>query len=545
MIVTISAHGRDRKATRDLLAHLLKTDDGQVVETVRIAGTCAPTPEAAMGDFETLRDGSAATIAFQHLTVSPGRAWTAAERDTAVSEILRALGATRHAYLLIAHHNKVRARGQASDTHYHLVVAHVGPTLRALCLRSSYAELEAARALCEIRIGEPLTPSRRNGAIVARLRRNGHEAAAAQVKAAACASSFLPRSGLTSQGRAWLARRGICAPRARAAVIAAYQASDTRPALTAALTQAGLSLEPGERDGVWVVRRNGALIGALDRLVGVPRAVVSARMLAAPQEPEQAALPGHSGSGPPTIPPGPALGPSSSEGRSCTGVPDAGAGPAGSGGHAAIPQAEPQDRMTASDQALEAWKYRIACGLAVEEAALEQARRRSSSPPSRTDERDLARAVCRRAAVACRAAQARVDELRPKVLTGLRSRVQAFLFPTQSRRDAVRLAAAERDLARADAQRAAADATLERITGEMAAAKRAYTQRLAQEDAQAEPRVREAEARIALYRDLLMLLEREPWLATQSDTVLLEGVARLRRVRNARVWDEAPVPRPG
>ena len=64
-------------------------------------------------DFERIRDGSEAAVALQHLTINPGRPWTAAERDDAVSEILRTLGAAGHAHVLIAHRNKPRARGRA------------------------------------------------------------------------------------------------------------------------------------------------------------------------------------------------------------------------------------------------------------------------------------------------------------------------------------------------------------------------------------------------------------------------------------------------
>jgi hypothetical protein len=557
VILTINPQGRTRRATRDLVAHLQKAEDGQIVDLVCIAGTPARTVIEAVRDFERIRDGSEARIAIQHLTVSPGRPWTDLERDEAVDEVLRALGAERHAHVLIAHRNKPRARGDASATHFHLAVAHVGPTLHALDLRCSYLKLEAARSRLEVRFGEPLTPSRRSNAIAKHLRRDGYETVAALVEADAATRSELPRSGLTSRSRARLERDGINAAKTRATVIAAYQGSDTRAAFEAALTQDGLALEAGDCANVWLIRKGDKLIGPLDRLVDTPRLTLMARLV---ERPDTVRL-------------------------------ELDTARAAAEGYEAISRAESPDRTTASDQALQVWMHRLACGLAAAEKALDQALERSPSPPSRTNALNRAQADCRtaeddyrrakddhrRAEDDCCTAHALVENRRPKPLTGWQawaSRVKAPFGRTQAHPDASCLADAERDLERArdcwaDAERdlkltrnrrAGAEAKLKGIEAKIAAEKQDYEHLIAQEDERAKPKQEEAKENIALYRDLRLLLEQEPWRAVQDDATLLSEVYRMRRAqdRNACVWDEAdtagaepariheaPIPRPG
>ena len=529
MILTINPQGRTRRAARDLVAHLQKADDGQIVELVRIAGTPARTVIEAVCDFERIRDGSEAGIAIDHLTVNPGRPWTDAECDVAVDEVLRALGAERHAHVLIAHRNKPRARGGASATHFHLAVAHVGPTLRALDLRCCYLKLEAVRARLEVRFGEPLTPSRRSNAIAMHLRRDGYETVAALVEAEAATRSDLPRSGLTSRSRARLQRDGISASKTRATVIAAYQGSDTRRAFEAALIQDGLSLGSGDRENVLLIRKGEVLIGPLDRLVDTSRVALMARL----------------------------------DERPDTAKPEFDAAQVGAEGYEAISRAESSDRTTASDQALHIWMHRLACGLAAAEDALDQALERSPSPPSRKNELNQAQAAWLTAEDDCRVAQALVETRQPETLTGWQvwvARLQAPFGRTQARQDAPLFADAERNLELARSHRASADAELQRVTAEIAAEKQAHEDLIAEEDKEARLKQQKAERTIALYRDLRLLLEDKPWLAVQDNAVLLSEVDRMRRARARDAWvrdeadtagvetawtHEAPIPRPG
>ncbi len=178
--------------------------------------------------------------------------------------------------MLVEHADKPRARGEAAAHHFHLLVANVGPHGRALHTAFLHARLEAVRATLEVDGGEQLTPSRRTDAVARRLRWAGRADVAAAVEAIEPAPGALPRAGLTAATRGRLARAGLSAPALRASAIEAYARSDGRAALTAALAEAGLTLEAGERNEVWVVRAGAHLVGALDRLVARPRAEVAA-----------------------------------------------------------------------------------------------------------------------------------------------------------------------------------------------------------------------------------------------------------------------------
>jgi hypothetical protein len=512
VITTIKAHGRTRRDTAALVAHLEKTESGQVVDIIRIAGSPASDMAGAFADFERIRDGSRATIAFQHLPLSPGRPWTAAERDTAVDRILAALGAEHHGYVLVAHRNKPRARGEAGDEHFHLVIAHVGPGLRALDLSYSYAELEAVRASLEIDFDEPLTPSRRSAAIAARLRRDGREAVAERVEAAAPAQSELPRSGLTSRIHARLERLGIAAPLVRARVISAYGLDGA--GFEAALSEAGLSCTPGDQvAGAWVVRQGDVLVGALDRLVARPRAVVAARMrslvtgvgeTADPRlAPVEAAQREGDRDGEPI--PEPVV-------RIVDGMADSG-----------MPQ--PPRLDTPSPLAL--WQARLKQRLALEQEALKRAQQRSSVPTSRWHKEEEARAERRTARTERARAAALVQDLEasqapPGILTRW--------FGAKKRPDPnPELDAARAILAHASEREANAETKLESLPDLVAHEAADYARRMRIEDEASKTAERDAENQIAFFEDALIVLDYEPWRAAIGIEAIRDGVRRLRR----------------
>ena len=86
---------------------------------------------------EALRDGSRATVAFHHISFSPAQPITAEQRDQAVQRLLAGLNAEDRAHVVWGHSGKAR-RGKDVDTHYHVVVAHVGPDGKALDDRRSF-----------------------------------------------------------------------------------------------------------------------------------------------------------------------------------------------------------------------------------------------------------------------------------------------------------------------------------------------------------------------------------------------------------------------
>lgn len=274
MIVTTTRHGRTARDTKFLLAHLSK-QDGQVSHVVHI-GAPVSTEAEALAYMQALRDGSRATVAFHHITLSPSAQLTDEQRAEAVARVLAAMGAEHHAHVVWEHSEKAR-RGRDIDSHYHIVVGHVGPDGRALDDGQSYARLEAAARSLEFDFGHDRTASRRTEAVATELERIGRLDVAAHVRDGRPPEP--PQSAMSSHQRARAERIGVSLPDVREAVRKAWATSDGPVALRAALAETGLGVEEGDKPGVWIVTgQDGQTLGALDRLAGEKRRVVAVRM---------------------------------------------------------------------------------------------------------------------------------------------------------------------------------------------------------------------------------------------------------------------------
>ena len=275
MIVTITSHGKSPRDVHNLAEHLSKAS-GQKSSVVASFGLMPDLDlETALGELRrSLALSVRARIGFHHVSVNPSSAWTAMQRDEAVRRILVEIGALENAWILVEHAEKKRAMAGGHDRHWHLVVAHIDHSGRALDVRSSFARLEAVARTCEHDFGEPLTVSRRTAAVAGHLKRMGR---ADVIAALASASKQLdrPRSAMSSAGRQRAARDGIDLPALRAAVRAAWQT----PNLVDALALAKLRLGFGDHRPVPVVKTvDGQVVGALDRLAGVTRAETKIRL---------------------------------------------------------------------------------------------------------------------------------------------------------------------------------------------------------------------------------------------------------------------------
>lgn len=287
MIVTTTRHGRTRRDTRKLVSHLNK-GLGQSARVAAIGGVALSNADDAVRYMEMMRDGSRASVAMHHVTLSPAADLSDAQRDQMVAAVLAEMGASEHAYVLWEH-EKPRAESGGSPRHWHLVVSHVGPDGRALDDGQSYARLEAVARVLEADWGHALTPSRHAGAVAKRLDEVRPDVAAA-VRAA---QSEPPRSATSSSRRAVAARKGVDLPKAQAAVRAAWASADGPAAFRSAIAEQGFELAPGTKPGVFVVSAGTIEVGALDRIVREKRAVVRARMeeVHAPAEPAPAPEP--------------------------------------------------------------------------------------------------------------------------------------------------------------------------------------------------------------------------------------------------------------
>lgn len=279
MILTTTRHGRTARDARALGAHLNK-QIAQESRVVAIENAPCRDADEALRYMQALRDGSRATTAFHHVTISPRGPLTDAQRDEAVCRVADALGAADHAFILWEHSEKRRAAPGGADRHYHLVLSHVGPSGRALDDSNSYRRLEAVARSLEIDFGERLTHSRRTAAVADELRRSGRDDVADAIISVAPPTP--PTSSTSSKKRAAAERQGIDLPAAQESVRNAWAASDNPAAFRAALADTGLTVDAGRKAGVYVVRAGEIEVGALDRIIRQPRRQVTERMAEAP-----------------------------------------------------------------------------------------------------------------------------------------------------------------------------------------------------------------------------------------------------------------------
>jgi len=278
MILTTRRHGRDRRATKSLLAHLSKMR-GQTVEIAMISNTLASEPNEALRLMERARDAHArAEVAFHHLTLSPTLDLSDHELREAIARVLDRLGASEHAHVVWRHEKT----GELA--HFHIVLGHVGPS--GLCVddSQSFAKLEAAARSLEAQFGERLTHSRRSSQVAALLDAT-EPAVAAAIRATV--QDEPPRSAMRSSTRAVAARAGFDLPAAKTEIRALWSRSDGPRAALAALADAGFSVEKGEKAGVFVVKSGDFTVGALDRLTGRKRSEIAAAVSQASDEQER------------------------------------------------------------------------------------------------------------------------------------------------------------------------------------------------------------------------------------------------------------------
>ncbi|WP_055887574.1 hypothetical protein [Methylobacterium sp. Leaf399] len=269
-------HGRTARDAKNLARHLLRRDGNASVEVVRVVGLAAADLPGALAAMRRLAPRTAAA-AFHHISLAPSGTCAVADLSADADRAMREMGAdpTIHPHALIVH-GKASVAGRA-PCHAHLVVAHWG--LEGQALDDAWLHLRLERVAREIEHdrGEPLTPGRHDRALVKALRARGRAEVAAALEAAGSDGS--PRSATTPGARQRLRRAGVDDVAARAAVKAAWATATGPVALRGSLAEAGLSLAPGEKPGVWtVLAAGGAVVGALDRIVKQKRAVVAARM---------------------------------------------------------------------------------------------------------------------------------------------------------------------------------------------------------------------------------------------------------------------------
>ncbi len=265
MIAGVGRHARARRESRALVSHLLRPENSPHVTI--LGGTLAVDLPSAVRDMERLRDSSKADAAALHIFLSPSRAMTNDELARAAEIVIGHLGVESHPAALVIH-AKERQSGDG-HRHAHLVLGRVSPEGRVLEAGFEKIRLETAARIIEHELGEEPTLGRHHKSAVRWLRNNGRADVASWLEAAHGPDPDKPQSVASPDKRQGLARQGIDLSEARATIRDAWKEGGA-----VAVREAGYSIKPGRKSGVWIVARDGVELGSLDRLTGEKRAAI-------------------------------------------------------------------------------------------------------------------------------------------------------------------------------------------------------------------------------------------------------------------------------
>jgi hypothetical protein len=151
---------------------------------------------------------------------------------------------------------------------------------RVLDWKQSFARHEKIARIAEARLGHEIVAGRFNASVSHALQVEGQHDLA--TKMAEVAGLPLPNSAYTTVQHQQAGRKGIDLPADKLIIKSAWEQSDGVQAFRSALAEQGIDIRAGDKKGVWVAERDGELVGAIHRLVGVKAVEVDARMLIAP-----------------------------------------------------------------------------------------------------------------------------------------------------------------------------------------------------------------------------------------------------------------------
>lgn len=273
MIGQAVRHGQTAKDAKNLHAHLMK-DRGARVEVINSA---AHDLQSAMDDMQLARDTSKADAAFLHLSLSPSRDMTDDELRQVATIVTKHFGAENHPAALVIH-DKDRASGKG-NAHGHLVIGRVG--YDGVVIPSGYEKikLETAMRIAEFELGEPATLGRHHASAIKWLRANDRADVADWLDLAHGPNPEKPTSPASPGIRQKIERvTGTDLATVTMSVRDAWSRSDNAQAFTAALAESGFEIQKGQKDGVFLVMKDGLQVGALDRLLKEKRRAVASRM---------------------------------------------------------------------------------------------------------------------------------------------------------------------------------------------------------------------------------------------------------------------------
>lgn len=261
------------KATRiravsgaDALArHLLHGDDNE--ETVVLRGS--------VGDLHDAVDDArryGRVYALRHFVVAPAIPLDRSQLEQAVQALGTEFGFDP-ALVLVVEHQKARAVAHAADRHWHIVAAEThAATGRVLSSSFSHARHEKLSRILELLFDHPIVRGAHDRAVLAALRAEGKTELADRLHAALTLGGR-PIAAFSSEQHQAAKRAGIDLAIVREAVRAACADAPNAAVLNHRLATHGLTVVPGDKTGVWVLRGpEGQFLGAAHRLSGLTKA---------------------------------------------------------------------------------------------------------------------------------------------------------------------------------------------------------------------------------------------------------------------------------
>lgn len=232
---------------------------------------------ADLDDMVADAEGRGCRYAIRHYSISPEQATTREQAMEIIHDLGREFGFDV-ARAVVVEHQKRRAGAGGFDQHWHVMAPEFDPVSgRVMSDKWMRPRHEKIARCAEMRLGHQIVIGRWNAAVERRLRADGRDAEADRITS--LVGRDRPCSAFTANAHQMTQRAGRSLPNDRALIKDAWQRADSGRAFVAALADAGLTIRHGDKKAVYVIERDGSLVGAADRLVGKKRADVASRLV--------------------------------------------------------------------------------------------------------------------------------------------------------------------------------------------------------------------------------------------------------------------------
>lgn len=251
---------------------------GEKNEEIRLLQGSEAEMHAAMRDAEA----AGAKYGLRHYKISPKEEMTTDDARLILADLGREFGFDADRATLIEH-QKPRAQDGGFDRHWHAIVPEVDPINgRVLDSHWMRPRHEKIARIAEARLGHEVVPGRFNAAVQRALADEGQHEIAERIQHATEVPR--PTESYRTKTHQQANRLGHNLPADRLLIRDAWERSDNGQSFAAALAEHGIRITEGEKEGVFVAHRDQDFLGAIHRLVGIPKHEASERLTAAPLE---------------------------------------------------------------------------------------------------------------------------------------------------------------------------------------------------------------------------------------------------------------------